>query len=263
MPAELSLSSTEFQWATPAIGTCSRSISLPWISHDDGGEGEFQSRGPGCSSRAGSAPISPFSLWRLRGYSPSKPHRPMRARKWRMVSPASLQNFFIKIRARKSGYCFQWAAELLLRLDALKLKTLELHWAESDAGTDTEHNVIAVTARGQPFAEGIMLDNWRHSGHLLWGPLNGDPNHTWQENKGALARRVNRRASPADRPKRETNPKSKPQPQSKTPTRGERSEALRSLPSSWRASGGNELKAGACWNCARDSGAKFTSRPRS
>jgi hypothetical protein len=129
------------------------------------------------------------------------------ARKWRMVSSPTVQSFLINIGLRKGGYCYQFATELLLRLDAQKLKTLELHWAESDAGTDTEHNVIAVTARGQPFAQGIMLDNWRRSGHLLWGPLNRDPDHTWQENKDALARRLNQRAFTADRPKRETDSK--------------------------------------------------------
>jgi hypothetical protein len=133
------------------------------------------------------------------------------ARKWRMVPSPTVQSFLINIGVKKAGYCYQFATELLLRLDAQKLQTLELHWAESDAGTDTEHNVIAVTARGQPFAQGVILDNWRHAGHLLWGPLDGDPSHTWQENKDALARRVNRRASTADRPARETNPKSKPQ----------------------------------------------------
>jgi hypothetical protein len=129
------------------------------------------------------------------------------ARKWRMVSSPTVQSFLINIGVKKGGYCYQFATELLLRLDAEKLQTIELHWAESDAGTDTEHNVIAVTARGQPFAEGIMLDNWRHAGHLLWGPLNGDPSHTWQENKAAAARRLNRRAVTVDQPKRETNPK--------------------------------------------------------
>lgn len=132
------------------------------------------------------------------------------AQKWQVVSSPTMQNFLINIGARKAGYCFQWATELLLRLDAQKLQTLDLHWAESDAGTDTEHNVIVVTARGQLFAHGIMLDNWRRSGRLLWGPLEGDPDHTWQENKGALARRLNRRPAAADQPKRETNPKRKP-----------------------------------------------------
>lgn len=123
------------------------------------------------------------------------------ARKWEMGSSPTMHSFLINIGAKKGGYCYQFATELLLRLDAQKLKTLELHWAESDAGTDTEHNVIAVTARGQPFAQGIMLDNWRRSGRLLWGPLNGDPDHTWQENKDAFYSRLPRKVVTADPPK--------------------------------------------------------------
>jgi hypothetical protein len=122
------------------------------------------------------------------------------AQKWKMFSSPTVHSFLINIGLKKGGYCYQFATELALRLDAEKLKTLEIHWAESDPGTDTEHNVIAITARGQPFAQGIMLDNWRHAGHLLWGPLNGDPSHTWQENKSALARRLNRKAVTPARP---------------------------------------------------------------
>jgi hypothetical protein len=129
------------------------------------------------------------------------------ASKWKMGSSPTVHSFLINIGVKKGGYCYQFATELLLRLDAQKMKTLEFHWAESDAGTDTEHNVIAVTARGQPFEQGIMLDNWRHSGHLLWGPLNGDPSHTWQENKSAAARRLHRKAVTAERPERKTSPK--------------------------------------------------------
>lgn len=112
------------------------------------------------------------------------------AKKWKMIPSPTIQSFLINIGIKKGGYCYQFATELLLRLDAEKLKTLDLHWGESDAGTDTEHNVIVVTARGQPFDDGIMLDNWRHSGHLLWGPLDGDPSHTWQENKEAMKTRL-------------------------------------------------------------------------
>lgn len=145
------------------------------------------------------------------------------AHKWEMGSSPTFHSFLINMGMRKAGYCHQFATELLLRLDAQRLQTLELHWAESDAGTDTEHNVIVVTARGQPFAEGIMLDNWRRSGRLLWGPLNGDPDRTWQENKAALASRVPRRSSAADQPKRKPNPKRKPKPRLKRPARGDRS----------------------------------------
>ena len=120
------------------------------------------------------------------------------ARKWKMGSSPTIHSFLINMGIKKGGYCYQFATELLLRLDAQNLKTLELHWGESDAGTDTEHNVIVVTARGQSFEQGIMLDNWRRSGRLLWGPLNGDPDHAWVENRGALERRVKRKPSPAD-----------------------------------------------------------------
>ncbi|MGI8481421.1 MAG: hypothetical protein ACR2MF_05070, partial [Chthoniobacterales bacterium] len=134
------------------------------------------------------------------------------AREWRMVSSPTVQSFLINIGVKKAGYCYQFATELLKRLDAQKLRTLELHWAESDAGTDTEHNVIVVTARGQRFAQGILLDNWRRAGHLLWGPLNGDPDHTWQENRNALTSRLNPRSVAADRQQRRTNPKANPGP---------------------------------------------------
>jgi len=129
------------------------------------------------------------------------------AAKWKMGSSPTIHSFLINIGLKKGGYCYQFATELLLRLDAQKMKTLEFHWAESDPGTDTEHNVIAVTARGQPFEQGIMLDNWRHSGHLLWGPLDGDPSHTWQENKDAAARRLKRKAVAAERTQSKTSPK--------------------------------------------------------
>jgi hypothetical protein len=80
-----------------------------------------------------------------------------------------------------------------MRLDALKLETLELHWAESFERTASEHNVIVVTAVGQPFQQGILLDNWRYGGRLIWGPVNGDPHYRWHENKAEAARRLGKR----------------------------------------------------------------------
>jgi hypothetical protein len=114
-------------------------------------------------------------------------------REWRVVWPPGVQNFLVNIGARKGGLCFQWATELLLRLDALKLETLEFHWAESFERTASEHNVIVVTARGQPFQQGILLDNWRYGGRLIWGPVTGDPHYQWKENKGEAIRRLGKR----------------------------------------------------------------------
>ena len=133
---------------------------------------------------------------------------------WRMVWPATMQSFLIHIGARKAGHCYQYANELLLRLDALKLRTLELHWAECAPGDFDEHNVIAVTARGQPFEQGILLDNWRHSGRLVWGPVKGDPPFRWEENQAEVYRRLQHprhysRIIPRPEPERSPPPKQK------------------------------------------------------
>ena len=94
--------------------------------------------------------------------------------------PPSFQNFLVNLGIRKRGLCFQWAEDLLIRLDALKLTTLGLHWAEAWAGSWREHNCVVVTAKGQPFQQGIILDCWRHSGHLFWSSLATD-HYPWVE----------------------------------------------------------------------------------
>lgn len=111
-------------------------------------------------------------------------------REWRVVWPPGLQNLLVNTGARKGGLCFQWATELLLRLNALKLETVEFHWAESYERTASEHNVIVVTAVDQPFSSGILLDNWRYGGRLIWGPVTGDSEYRWKENKVEAARRL-------------------------------------------------------------------------
>jgi hypothetical protein len=112
------------------------------------------------------------------------------AREWRVVWLPGLQNLLVNMGARKGGLCFQWATELLVRLDAMKLQTLEFHWAESFTNTMGEHNVIVVTARGQPFEQGILLDLWRQSGNLVWTQVAMDPEYHWKENKSEAARRL-------------------------------------------------------------------------
>jgi len=60
------------------------------------------------------------------------------------------------------------------RLKALKLKTLVLHWGAAYAGTLDENNGLVVTARNQPFENGIVIDGWRRAGRLFWCPLKED-----------------------------------------------------------------------------------------
>jgi hypothetical protein len=98
-----------------------------------------------------------------------------------MIWPPLLNNVLVNTGIKKRGLCFQWAGDLLVRLDGLKLATLELRWGEAQVGTQHESNCIVVTAKGQPFKTGIVLDGWRHCGHLYWGPVSTDEEH-WVEN---------------------------------------------------------------------------------
>ena len=52
-----------------------------------------------------------------------------------MFGTPIFNNFLVYHGLRKRGYCYQWTADLLVALDALKLKTLELHWGEAYTGT--------------------------------------------------------------------------------------------------------------------------------
>jgi hypothetical protein len=151
--------------------------------------------------RGGKPPVQataaddPVLIRRLCGLSPNVSPEEARAvarvsyetgrqlkREWRVGWMPGWQNLLVNTGKRKGGLCFQWAAALAPRLHALNLKTLSLHWAESYLGQESEHNVLVVTATGQPFRTGILLDNWRYSGRLAWGFITDDRDYQWKEN---------------------------------------------------------------------------------
>src|SRR5215469_14381756 len=90
-----------------------------------------------------------------------------------MIGSPMFNNFLIHLGVKKRGYCYEWTEDLLVALDALKLTSLELHWAETHARTWRENNALVVTAKGQPFQRGIILECWEDFGHLRWGPILG------------------------------------------------------------------------------------------
>jgi hypothetical protein len=104
------------------------------------------------------------------------------AHEYRITGPPAFQNFLIHIRLRQRGYCFDFARDIGSRLKELKPKTLVLHWGESFANTNQENNGLVVTARGQPFRNGIVLDAWRHGGRLYWRAVTEDRQNEWEEN---------------------------------------------------------------------------------
>ena len=106
-------------------------------------------------------------------------------RQYQMFATPIFNNFLVYHGFRKRGYCYQWTEDLLVALDALKLKTFELHWGESYAGTWRENNCLVVTAKGQPFDRGMILDCWRHFGHLRWNLVLSDEDRYFENTKFA------------------------------------------------------------------------------
>lgn len=93
---------------------------------------------------------------------------------YRVRPPAWLHNIFVNSGWRSRGLCYHWAEDLQARLAQGNFSTLEVHRVIARRGTRREHSGIAVTARGQDIAHGVVLDAWRECGRLVWAPLAAD-----------------------------------------------------------------------------------------
>jgi hypothetical protein len=96
------------------------------------------------------------------------------AREYGVVWFSGFQNLLIHMGKRQRGYCGHYTRDIGERLKELRLKTLVLHWGAAYAGTPAENNCLVVTARNQPFEQGIIMDGWRNAGQLFWCPLKND-----------------------------------------------------------------------------------------
>lgn len=101
------------------------------------------------------------------------------AKKYRIVLNPSFQNLLINIGARDRGYCAHYVRDIGTVLREMKFKTLVLHWGAAWARQPDESNCLVVTARNQPFEEGIIMDAWRRAGRLYWCKIHED--HEYEE----------------------------------------------------------------------------------
>ena len=84
------------------------------------------------------------------------------------------QNFLVNIGAREKGFCAHYTRDMGARLREFHFKTLVLHWGAAYAKLEDENNALVITARGQKFDQGIVLDAWRRAGRLWWSPVMKD-----------------------------------------------------------------------------------------
>lgn len=102
------------------------------------------------------------------------------AEEYQLVRPAVAHNLLVVLGIKDRGLCYHWTQDLMNRLEALDLKSLQLHWGVAYRGSELrEHNCVVVTARGQAFVQGIVLDPWRNSGNLYWARVTED-SYPWK-----------------------------------------------------------------------------------
>jgi len=100
-------------------------------------------------------------------------------RDWRPAHFPWINNFLVNAGLREQGLCHQWREALYPALHALHPRTLDLHLAAARRATLREHNGIVVSAHGQPFTTGIILDAWRSGGILEWSLVRTD-HYPWE-----------------------------------------------------------------------------------
>jgi hypothetical protein len=100
---------------------------------------------------------------------------------YELVRPAVLHNVLVRMSLKERGLCYHWTEDLMKQLKSLDLKTYQLHWAVAYRGSELrEHNSVVITATGQAFENGMVLDPWRNSGNLYWALIKMDT-YPWQE----------------------------------------------------------------------------------
>jgi hypothetical protein len=96
------------------------------------------------------------------------------AREYGVAGDPAVHNYLIRIGAKKRGICADYTRDIGTRLKEFRFKTLVLHWGAAFAKASDENNALVVTARNQPFEDGILLDGWRRAGRLFWCHVKDD-----------------------------------------------------------------------------------------
>jgi len=106
------------------------------------------------------------------------------ARQYRVQPPALWHNFLVNVGMRDRGLCCHWTQDLLREIEDLQLQKYHAVWAVSRHGTWREHSSVVITANGQEFKNGLVLDAWRNAGQLYWIHV-VDDSYVWQPHPGA------------------------------------------------------------------------------
>lgn len=102
---------------------------------------------------------------------------------YEIVDPPLVHNTKVNMGLKPRGLCKDWADDLEARFRAEGYDTFSFHRAISnfDVAFRIDHSTVIVSARGDDWDEGIVLDPWRLGGALTWVPVTEDEEFRWLE----------------------------------------------------------------------------------
>lgn len=90
-----------------------------------------------------------------------------------------IHNIEVNSGIKPRGLCFHYANDLSAKLQPLAPPHWQLYSVQANPKQLLEHNAIVITGAGKPWQSGIVLDGWRNSGVLYFGPVIEDK-YPWQ-----------------------------------------------------------------------------------
>ncbi|MEL7211548.1 MAG: hypothetical protein AAGK92_02730 [Pseudomonadota bacterium] len=104
------------------------------------------------------------------------------AAEYQITDPPLIHNYKVHRGEKARGICNHFTEDILARLRQERFQTLSLHWATSPTTLmNPVHHAPAISAKGAPVEDGIILDGWRDGGRLYWSPVAEDPTYDWQD----------------------------------------------------------------------------------
>lgn len=90
-----------------------------------------------------------------------------------------IHNIAVNSGIKHRGLCFHYANDLAAKLKPLVPPYWQLYSVQANPKQLLEHNAIVIAGVGKPWQSGIVLDGWRDSGVLYFGPVIDDK-YQWQ-----------------------------------------------------------------------------------
>ncbi|QYX57725.1 hypothetical protein K1T73_04870 [Roseovarius sp. SCSIO 43702] len=118
---------------------------------------------------------------------------------YEIEDPPLVHNSKVNMGLKPRGLCYHWAKDMEWRLRDERFETLELHRAIANADNPfrIEHSTAIISARGDTFDQGIVLDPWRKGGALFWDEVADDTRYAWVRRDIVMEQKRRRREAEA------------------------------------------------------------------